>query len=572
MTNIPTTSSNCSYKGTVSSQYALVTVSFKHGIPPGIYDKRLIDGLSSIGAYQGMYIVYEMTRADIPHLHIFVTFKNVVRDATRTEALSIIREITQPHNIDNMEMHAYNIKPIKTTSPDDAIAYLFKNPTEGYPIMHGKCPMKVLNKLRTKYAKNEFKDKVKDTIIQTEKIKNCSVQACLIFIREFMKKHEITIEITTREFNRKEFKSVDDFLTFVNDNFDLYGTYSPFAINEVMKVVKTSNLGNVFPTHVVNLKYIQFKDCMWNVYSGEKESLDDHTDTIPTYTSKDPFPTQEFFATLEESLLSSTCFTSEELEEFRKEYGSATRPWVEGNKANYWFGASGSGKSTLTLPLREVFNIKIVDFTSEFSYSQIENGKSVAIMNEFSPYERLDDTILLKLLEGESTDVPVKHKTPKQVDPINVIAISNVIPPVPIHPKEDPSINSKIELIYALIKERNPEGDHPQELINELKQDVRFGKSKSILRDTISEEYAKEEILKMWFSRELMKYTEIHRMNRRIKHHQFAKSIENPSSDAYKFFAKFCSEFIVWTTINNPYIDYDSMSKQEIMDRFFKKK
>ena len=570
------TSNKSSYKGSVTSRHALVTISFKHGIPPGLYDKRIIQSISSINTYKGLYLVFEKTKQGVPHMHLFVTFKNNVRDSTRNDVLDKIKKIVSPHDIENAPDIAYNIKAIKTTEPDNAMAYLFKYPIDGYPITDGEIPGDVIEKLKKKCKTDEAievsDETIEPTIKNAARLKNCSSQACIIFIREFMKSHDIAVNEKTREFNKTEIRSIGEFKNYINDHFDLYGTYSTGAINETMKLLEERGLLHVFPTFKVDEKYIKFKDCYWNLYSGKLEALEDNEGIFPVHSCDSLLPTEEFFDELEKSLRESTNFSSEELEDFRKSYGEKTRPWKEGNKGDNWFGASGSGKTTLTKPLRRVFGIKSVDFADKFSYSQIDNSKNVTIMNEFSPYEHLKDTNLLKILEGETTDVPVKHKTDKRITPINVIAISNVIPPVPIHPKDDATIQSQIELIHSLLKDQKPEGDHPKTLVEEIKIDKRFEYCKKLIRPGIKEDYVKEEILRVWFENELTRYTELFRMKRRLREFQFVKSIEDPKSSANKFFEEFGPEFLVWTTRNNEYIDYDAMPREELMRLFFGKK
>lgn len=170
----------------------------------------------------------------------------------------------------------------------------------------------------------------------------------------------------------------------------------------------------------------KFKDCFYNMSTGETLDLDKKITPVRTYD----FEYKNIEGKTPEKFIGLLKYTGVDVEEFRKSYGRQYKKKKRRDKCLLLNGIPHSGKSALITPFKNTFKNIIMELVSEnqYTFAAVANTEKlyceeVSFFLNASKMGGVDN--LKKLLEGAVFAAPVKFNEPVEIKSKTGIFASN---------------------------------------------------------------------------------------------------------------------------------------------------
>lgn len=358
----------------------------------------------------------------------------------------------------------YDIAIEKSNDVKSMVGYIYKDRSVHEPKILGNVDMKYVETCITLWSKKK-KDNPAIERDKSMKIARNNEQVLIHDLITFMNEKEVKVNFYTRELIGT---SYDEFTEEFQEEYDLVNVHGISAIKKIKTLIADRG-AHVLPEWHPDLRYIKFQDCLYNLYTGLKEELND--DITPLYVSTDEFPGK-----YPKLWLNCLNRSNVDIVDFIESYKFFYQEKKRRDKVLYIWGATGAGKSTIIEPYAELYQGVATSVSEEgnFTLGGIIHYPKV-IINEF------DTTVLTKssknqvknLFEGNKFKAVKKGVDQQEITPKNVVVTSNTEPidktPFGEIDKDLEAINSRLD-IYHIIISRTTKND--QEVINKIKREA----------------------------------------------------------------------------------------------------
>ena len=240
------------------------------------------------------------------------------------------------------------------------------------------------------------------------------------YLVTFMKKNNYKVNFHTRQLYGV---SEDDFYKGLKKEgfFALFGSH---GIELCEKLVQDRHYYEL-PMWEPDIRYVKFKDTLYNMDTGLDEELNDSITPIIEYDFEKN-KLGEHIKTFNQYCKIITT-NKLDLEEFRQSLGRQFRNKYKRSNMMYLYGCPLTGKSTLAIPYFEVNKNIIGRWTNDSGYSVAPIAKFPRVIaDEVNPFDpEFNKNEIKKLGEGTEFETKRKHNEPVKVVPKTGIFISN---------------------------------------------------------------------------------------------------------------------------------------------------
>lgn len=207
--------------------------------------------------------------------------------------------------------------------------------------------------------------------------------------------------------------------------YELYGRYGIKLCKELIR----DRAYHELPMWKPNISYVKFKDVMYNMSTGLRESIND--DICPIIEYDYDIDELKQYNSILERYKQIVINNGVDLEKYRISYGRQFKERRLRGNMLYLYGVPLTGKTTLAIPFYEV-NKNIIGVwanDNKFSMASIASFPRV-YADEVCPFSMcFNRNEMKKLADGTAFRTKQKHGSPVEVLPKTGIFISNDIPP-----------------------------------------------------------------------------------------------------------------------------------------------